>query len=73
VLTNIFRQPDKGGDNTRKKDDVQRDAAKNVAPLVAYVGTFSSPLGDVLPTQVDLPPATAAASTCSAWIAPPAR
>lgn len=25
-------------------------------PLYAYVGTFSSPLGDVLPTQVDLPP-----------------
>lgn len=25
-------------------------------PLIAYVGTFSSPLGDVLPTQVDLPP-----------------
>jgi 6-phosphogluconolactonase (cycloisomerase 2 family) len=25
-------------------------------PLVAYVGTFSSPLGDVPPTQVDLPP-----------------
>ncbi len=25
-------------------------------PLVAYVGTFSSPLHDVLPTQVDLPP-----------------
>ncbi|TVP99255.1 MAG: lactonase family protein [Planctomycetaceae bacterium] len=25
-------------------------------PLVAYVGTFSSPLTDVLPTQVDLPP-----------------
>lgn len=24
--------------------------------LIAYVGTFSSPLGDVLPTQVDLPP-----------------
>jgi len=24
--------------------------------LLAYVGTFSSPLGDVLPTQVDLPP-----------------
>jgi 6-phosphogluconolactonase len=24
--------------------------------LFAYVGTFSSPLGDVLPTQVDLPP-----------------
>jgi 6-phosphogluconolactonase len=25
-------------------------------PLVAYVGTFSSPLREVLPTQVDLPP-----------------
>src|SRR5260370_27549539 len=24
--------------------------------LVAYVGTFSSPLRDVLPTQIDLPP-----------------
>jgi 6-phosphogluconolactonase (cycloisomerase 2 family) len=30
-----------------------RDAA---GPLIAYVGTFSSPLRDVLPTQVDLPP-----------------
>lgn len=26
------------------------------APLFAYVGTFSSPLKDTLPTQVDLPP-----------------
>jgi 6-phosphogluconolactonase (cycloisomerase 2 family) len=26
------------------------------APLIAYVGTFSSPLEDMLPTQVDLPP-----------------
>jgi 6-phosphogluconolactonase (cycloisomerase 2 family) len=26
------------------------------APLIAYVGTFSSPLRDVLPTQVDRPP-----------------
>jgi 6-phosphogluconolactonase len=25
-------------------------------PLLAYVGTFSAPLGDVPPTQVDLPP-----------------
>ena len=25
-------------------------------PLIAYVGTFSSPLRDMLPTQVDLPP-----------------
>lgn len=30
-----------------------REASK---PLVAYVGTFSSPLRDMLPTQVDLPP-----------------
>lgn len=29
---------------------------KPAAPLVAYVGTFSSPLKDTLPTQVDLPP-----------------
>lgn len=27
-----------------------------VGPLMAYVGTFSSPLRDMLPTQVDLPP-----------------
>ncbi len=32
----------------------QADEAKG--PLLAYVGTFSSPLRDVLPTQVDLPP-----------------
>jgi 6-phosphogluconolactonase len=31
-------------------------AAEPSKPLIAYVGTFSSPLGDVLPTQVDLPP-----------------
>lgn len=31
-------------------------AAEPDRPLMAYVGTFSSPLGDVLPTQVDLPP-----------------
>jgi 6-phosphogluconolactonase len=36
-----------------------RAAAKpddDAGPLFAYVGTFSSPLRDVLPTQVDLPP-----------------
>src|SRR5947207_3012387 len=32
-----------------------QSAARN-APLIAYVGTFSSPLRDVPPTQVDLPP-----------------
>jgi len=31
-------------------------AADAEKPLMAYVGTFSSPLRDVLPTQVDLPP-----------------
>lgn len=31
-------------------------SADEAAPLFAYVGTFSSPLKDVLPTQVDLPP-----------------
>lgn len=31
-------------------------ARPDQAPLLAYVGTFSAPLRDVLPTQVDLPP-----------------
>jgi 6-phosphogluconolactonase (cycloisomerase 2 family) len=31
-------------------------AAQGAGALIAYVGTFSSPLRDVLPTQVDLPP-----------------
>lgn len=29
---------------------------EGVRPMIAYVGTFSSPLKDMLPTQVDLPP-----------------
>jgi 6-phosphogluconolactonase (cycloisomerase 2 family) len=33
-----------------------RAQTKEAGPLLAYVGTFSSPLRDVLPTQVDLPP-----------------
>jgi 6-phosphogluconolactonase len=32
------------------------ELAEAAAPLVAYAGTFSSPLRDTLPTQVDLPP-----------------
>jgi len=32
------------------------DGANGAAPLMAYIGTFSSPLRDTLPTQVDLPP-----------------
>ena len=38
----------------RPRDSAQ--ATGGGAPLMAYVGTFSSPLRDVLPTQVDLPP-----------------
>src|SRR6476620_1830753 len=34
----------------------QAEADEPGRPLLAYVGTFSSPLSDVLPTQVDLPP-----------------
>ena len=34
----------------------QTDAGGKEAPLIAYVGTFSSPLKNVRPTQVDLPP-----------------
>lgn len=35
---------------------INSQSATTKAPLMAYVGTFSSPLRDVLPTQVDLPP-----------------
>ena len=35
---------------------IQAQSAGTKAALMAYVGTFSSPLRDVLPTQVDLPP-----------------
>jgi 6-phosphogluconolactonase (cycloisomerase 2 family) len=35
---------------------LQAHAGAAQGPLMAYVGTFSSPLRDVLPTQVDLPP-----------------
>src|SRR5688572_26777136 len=35
---------------------VEAESGAASGPLVAYVGTFSSPLRDVLPTQVDLPP-----------------
>jgi 6-phosphogluconolactonase len=34
----------------------QAKAGETAGPMLAYVGTFSSPLHDVLPTQVDLPP-----------------
>src|SRR5438876_956161 len=35
---------------------IKAQSSGGKAPLMAYVGTFSSPLHDVLPTQVDLPP-----------------
>jgi 6-phosphogluconolactonase len=35
---------------------LQADSGEAADPLLAYAGTFSSPLRDVLPTQVDLPP-----------------
>src|SRR5213595_1827488 len=35
---------------------LQAQSGQAAGPLLAYVGTFSSPLRDVLPTQVDLPP-----------------
>ena len=35
---------------------LQAEEGNASGPLYAYVGTFSSPLKDVLPTQVDLPP-----------------
>jgi 6-phosphogluconolactonase len=39
------------------KDGLLRaQSGDDAGPLLAYVGTFSSPLRDVLPTQVDLPP-----------------
>jgi len=34
----------------------QAQSGEAARPLFAYVGTYSSPLGDVPPTQVDLPP-----------------
>jgi 6-phosphogluconolactonase (cycloisomerase 2 family) len=35
---------------------LQAQSGNAARPLLAYVGTFSSPLRDVMPTQVDLPP-----------------
>src|ERR1700722_19253612 len=35
---------------------LRAQAGAAAKPLLAYLGTFSSPLRDVLPTQVDLPP-----------------
>src|ERR1700677_3202737 len=45
------------GGTTPLVDGLLRGQSGDAAgPLLAYVGTFSSPLRDTLPTQVDLPP-----------------
>ena len=45
-----------GGITLLMTDSVQAQSDDAIKPLMAYVGTFSSPLQDMLPTQVDLPP-----------------
>ncbi len=37
-------------------NELLAQSERPVGPLIAYVGTFSSPLQETLPTQVDLPP-----------------
>ncbi|HEY2783971.1 MAG TPA: lactonase family protein [Fimbriiglobus sp.] len=44
------------GTTTLVEEMTPAKAADGAALLMAYVGTFSSPLRDTLPTQVDLPP-----------------
>lgn len=44
------------GTTAMLSDRIELQANEIGGPLIAYVGTFSSPLQDVLPTQVDLPP-----------------
>ena len=44
------------GATTLLDRQLQAQPTAVAGPLMAYVGTFSSPLRDVLPTQVDLPP-----------------
>jgi 6-phosphogluconolactonase (cycloisomerase 2 family) len=44
------------GGATLLDESTQAQPKEADRPLFAYVGTFSSPLKDVLPTQVDLPP-----------------
>jgi len=46
----------RGGLALAMSDPAWAGTGRTDRPLVAYVGTFSSPLRDVLPTQVDLPP-----------------
>ena len=45
-----------GGDDPAHRRFAPARSDEAGGPLIAYVGTFSSPLRDVLPTQVDLPP-----------------
>ena len=45
-----------GGSASLMAGLLEAQSAEARGPLMAYVGTFSSPLRDALPTQVDLPP-----------------
>ncbi len=45
-----------GGAARLMQGSLRAQSGAAAGPLLAYVGTFSSPLRDVLPTQVDLPP-----------------
>ena len=53
VFIALFFACPASGQSIREKS---AEASSGKEPLVAYVGTFSSPLQDMLPTQVDLPP-----------------
>lgn len=44
------------GTTSIASSSIGAQGSKGGGPLIAYVGTFSSPLRDMLPTQVDLPP-----------------
>ena len=44
------------GTTVFRENLLQARSGPGTGPLLAYVGTFSSPLRDMLPTQVDLPP-----------------
>ena len=58
----VYAQSDSTGDKVLLQTAASPSSAVSEPrpPLIAYVGTFSSPLKDTLPTQVDLPPGNGA-------------
>jgi len=56
--TSSAAQPQAAAPNASKPSVTtgRTQSEETAGPLIAYVGTFSSPLRDMLPTQVDLPP-----------------